>query len=161
MIKVRKTINADTRTAEAEVTKEMLIKDTKSHIEDVRNGCEFLAKMLIEAGKKHDHTKIDYMDEFYDNFKTRQQGDNFKKLGWWQKHLTERHHLNDRVPDDVNLIDVLEMIVDCVMAGKARSGEVYEIVIEPDTITKAINNTQKLLENNIKVVDFKPFDWQL
>ena len=68
MIKVRKTINADTRTAEAEVTKEMLIKDTKSHIEDVKNGCEFLAKMLIEAGKKHDHTKIDYMDEFYDNF---------------------------------------------------------------------------------------------
>lgn len=159
MIKVKRTINADTRTAEAEATKEMLLRDTKSHIEDVKNGCNFLADMLIEAGKNHDHTKIDYIDEFYDNFKTRQQGDNFKKLGWWQKHLTERHHLNDKCPDDVNLIDVLEMITDCVMAGKARSGEVYEIVINPDIITKAITNTQKLLEDNIEVVEQKPFDW--
>lgn len=159
MIKVKRTINADTRTAEAEVTKEMLLRDTKSHIEDVKNGCNFFADMLIEAGKNHDHTKIDYIDEFYDNFKTRQQGDNFKKLGWWQKHLTERHHLNDKCPDDVNLIDILEMITDCVMAGKARSGEVYEIVINPDIITKAITNTQKLLEDNIEVVEQKPFDW--
>ena len=160
MIKVKKTINADTRTAETDVTKEMLIKDTKSHIEDVSNGCNFFADMLINAGKNHDHTKIDYIDEFYDNFKTRQQGDNFKKLGWWEKHLTERHHLNDRVPDDVNLIDVMEMIIDCVMAGKARSGEVYEIIIKPDIIIRAINNTQKLLENNIEVVEQKPFDWE-
>lgn len=160
MIKVKKTINADTRTAEADVTKEMLLKDTKSHIEDVYNGCNFLADMLINAGKNHDYTKIDYIDEFYDNFKTRQQGDNFKKLSWWQKHMKERHHLNDSVPDDVNLIDILEMITDCVMAGKARSGEVYEIIINPDVVVRAINNTQKLLEENIELVEQKPFEWE-
>ena len=67
--------------------------------------------------------------------------------------MTERHHLNDSVPDDVNLIDVLEMVIDCTVAGLARSGEVYDITIPNDVLVKAINNTKDLIIDSTEVVD--------
>jgi hypothetical protein len=123
---------------------------------DVRQGCKFFAEKLIESGSYHDHTKLNYIDEFYDDFSkvaNEKRYEDFKKLDWWQKHLIERHHLNDKVPKDVNLIDVLEMMVDGCMAGMARSGSVYDIRIDSETLHRAVKNTQKLLLNNVKVVD--------
>lgn len=68
-------------------------------------------------------------------------------MKWYQEHVKqERHHLNDRCPADVNLIDVIEMICDCVTAGLARSGSVRDILIPDDILTKAVRNTQKMLE---------------
>lgn len=67
--------------------------------------------------------------------------------------MTERHHLNDSVPDDVNLVDVLEMVIDCTVAGLARSGEVYDITIPEDVIKKAIDNTKNMIIENSEVVD--------
>ncbi len=65
----------------------------------------------------------------------------------------ERHHLDDRVPDDVNLLDVIEMVVDCVVAGMARTGEVYPIELSNDILQKALNNTKELLIKHTKVQD--------
>ena len=40
-------------------------------------------------------------------------GTDFINDEWYQLHIkAERHHLLSNCPDDVNLIDVLEMIVD-------------------------------------------------
>ncbi len=89
---------------------------------------------------------------FYRALKSGFKDDEFRKLNWWKIHQTkERHHLNDHCPDDVNLIDVMEMLCDCVCAGKARTGNVYPINISPDILEKAVANTQKLLEENISV----------
>ena len=65
LLEIKKSNNADTRTADAEVTKDMLLEDTQSHIQDVQNGCSFIANLILKAGENHDHTKIEYLDEFY------------------------------------------------------------------------------------------------
>ena len=54
-------------------------------------------------------------------------------------------------PDDVNLIDVLEMIADCVCAGMARSGEIRDLEINPDILNRAVHNTAKLIKDMIVV----------
>ena len=152
-IKIVRSPNADTRSAVGDVTKEELLNQTLSHILDVQNVGQWLAEKLKDQVAEHDHTKIDYIDEFYQDFVSGKQGAEFKVLPWWQKHMTERHHLNDSVPEDVNLIDVLEMVIDCTVAGLARSGEVYDITIPNEVLVKAINNTKDLIINNTEVVD--------
>ena len=152
-IKIVKSPNADTRSAKGSVSKEELLNDTLSHILDVQNVGQMISEMLKDQVAEHDHTKIDYIDEYYDNFSSGRQGAEFKKLSWWQKHMTERHHLNDSVPDDVNLIDVLEMVIDCTVAGLARSGEVYPISIPDDVLVRAIENTKNLIIDSVEVID--------
>lgn len=150
---IKKSVDADSRTASKTVTKNQLIENTNLHIEDVNNVGTMLVNMFLLQISKHDHTKLDYIDEFYDNFVRSLNGENFKDLDWWQIHKTERHHLNDSVPEDVNLLDVLEMVVDCTVAGLARSGDVYPITIPQEVIEKAIENTKNLIINNVDVVD--------
>lgn len=150
MIIVKKAINADSRTADANMTKEDLITDTKSHIQDVTNGLNLIAVMLKMKGPSHDHTKLDYIDDFYNAIKS----GHVKETMWYQKHITmERHHILSHVPDDVNLLDILEHIVDCVMAGSARTGNVYDVEIPPETLQLAVANTIDLLKKNIQVVN--------
>ena len=150
---IKKSSDADSRTASKTVTKNQLIENTNLHIEDVNNVGTMLVNMFLLQIIKHDHTKLDYIDEFYDNFVRSLNGENFKDLDWWQIHKTERHHLNDSVPEDVNLLDVLEMVVDCTVAGLARSGDVYPITIPQEVIEKAIENTKNLIINNVELVD--------
>ncbi|WP_107571899.1 hypothetical protein [Clostridioides difficile] len=56
-----------------------------------------------------------------------------------------------RCPEDVNLIDILEMITDCVCAGMARSGDVRPIEIDDDILNKALVNTTEMIKNMITV----------
>ena len=77
---------------------------------------------------------------------------NFKDSDWYKYHTTEeRHHLNTRVPEDVNLIDIIEYLCDCICAGYARSGSVYHIDITNDTLRKAYENTQNMIEKAVKL----------
>ncbi|HSH25566.1 MAG TPA: hypothetical protein VLA13_08510 [Massilibacterium sp.] len=152
MIKIKKGSTADTRTCDwSIVTKEQLLESSKSHIDDIQDGLHFFAEELRLIGKYHDFDKITAIDHFHEDFKT-----GFEQTGWWDNHRkVNRHHLNsdDGVPDDVNLLDVLEFITDCVMAGMARKGEVYPLEISDEILKKAFNNTVDLLKNEIKVVD--------
>jgi hypothetical protein len=52
---------------------------------------------------------------------------------------------------DVNLIDVLDMIADCVMAGMARSGSVYPLNIDTAVLMRAFQNTVELLKSHVTV----------
>lgn len=152
-ITIKETKQADSRTTDTIPTKAVLLKESKDHIAAVSACMSFFAEMLKLTGKMHDHTKVEYIDEFYDNFIAVMKDNKveFKELGWWKKHLQERHHLNDRCPDDVNLVDVLEMICDCVSAGLARSGEVREINIPYEILDRAVRNTASMLESVITV----------
>lgn len=151
-----KTNNADTRSADNDVTKEELFAETSSHISDVKNVGNWLAYKLQGQVLDHDYTKIEYIDEFYNDFSKvlKSEDKNFKDMPWFkERHLKERHHLNDSVPEDVNLIDVLEMVIDCTVAGLARSGDVYDINIPQDVLKKAIDNTKDLIIANTRVVE--------
>src|SRR4051794_24741474 len=126
MIEIQKSETADTRTCDfANVSKETLLASSKQHIGDVRQALMFFVQKLHEAQNTHDCDKLTDIDGFHADFVT-----GFKQTGWWDRHRQlNRHHLNvaDGVRDDVNLIDVLDFIADCVMAGMARSGSVYAL----------------------------------
>ena len=135
MIEIEKSATADTRTCDfANTSKETLLASSYQHIADVREAIFFMQDKLLEAAEVHDHDKIGDIDGFHRDFVT-----GFKQTEWWDKHRKlNRHHLlaEDGIPADVNLIDVLDMIADCVMAGMGRSGSVYPLDIKPEVQTK-------------------------
>lgn len=150
VIEIKKSPTADTRTCDfAKTTKETLLASSHQHIEDVRKGLQWFRLMLHEAANVHDFDKISDIDGFHRDFLT-----GFKQTGWWDKHRkVNRHHLlqADGVPADVNLIDVLDMIADCVMAGMARSGSVYPLEISPEVLMTAFQNTVEELKKRVHV----------
>lgn len=143
-IRIRKSATADTRTCDyTAVTRETLGASSAQHIADVRVALGFFAQMLHRAAAVHDTDKLTDLDSFHADFVT-----GFKSSGWWERHRTlNRHHLtmDDGVPADVNLIDVLDYIADCVMAGMARSGSVYALNLPPELLERAFQNTVNLL----------------
>lgn len=151
LIRIQKSQTADTRTCDfANTSKETLLASSYQHIDDVRTALGFMQNLLNAAAEVHDHDKISDIDGFHRDFVT-----GFKQTEWWDKHRkVNRHHLlqADGVPADVNLIDVLDMICDCVMAGMARSGSVYPLNIDADVLRRAFDNTVELLKQNVEVV---------
>lgn len=154
MIQITKSPTADTRTCDVtRVTKQQLLDSSRKHIMDVAQALAFFSSKLMLAAAEHDYDKLTNIDQFYRDFQHRFE---FGSTGWWDNHRAiHRHHLghSDGIPDDVNLIDVLEYIADCVMAGKARSGEVYPLVMSDELLRRAFENTTALLTNQVEVVD--------
>lgn len=152
MIKIRKSATADTRTCDVStVSKETLILSSQQHIDDVRKAVDFFIGCLWRAGRSHDHTKLSDIDGFYKDFKT-----GFEVQDWYEMHKrAERHHIDkpEGVRDDVNLIDVLEHIADCVMAGMGRAGSVYPMNVSAEVLLRAVQNTADLLKSQIEVVE--------
>lgn len=149
-IKITKSNTADTRSCDwSKVSKEDLFKASMTHIKDVRKGIAFLIEKLDAIAFKHDHTKIEQIDGFQADFTT-----GFKNTTWWEMHQkTERHHFNnpDAIQDDINLLDVLEQIVDGVMAGLARTGEYRFEPLADELLQKAYRNTANFLIKHIEV----------
>jgi len=150
MITIPQSKTADTRTCDvSKVTKEQLLLSSAQHVTDVARGLQFFAGMLLDSSNAHDHDKFSGIDQFHSDFKTK-----FEETGWWDNHRkVNRHHLlaDDGIPEDVNLVDVLDMIVDCVMAGMGRSGSVYPLEIKPEVLMDAFNNTVELLKSQVIV----------
>jgi len=150
MIVISQSKTADTRTCDvSKVSKEQLLESSKQHRADVAKGFDYFIDMMKEQSYQHDWDKLAEIDNFYSDFIT-----NFQKTDWWDNHRkVNRHHLlvDDGVPSDVNLIDVLDMVIDCVMAGMGRSGDVYPIEIKPGILMTAFNNTVELLKEQIVV----------
>jgi len=152
MIQINKSETADTRSCDfTKVTEKKLRDSSVSHILDVCIGLKFFQKMLLEAGRNHDHDKISGLEQFHKDFVS-----GFKSHEWWDNHRKiNRHHLTkeDGIPEDVNLIDILEYITDCTMAGMARTGEVYDLGLPDELLQRAFKNTCELLKDNVEVVE--------
>lgn len=58
--------------------------------------------------------------------------------------------------DEQRAVNHLEYIADCVMAGMARTGNVYELKMPPELLTKAFQNTVELLKQNVEVCEALP-----
>lgn len=155
MIEIKETKHCDSRALNPgeKLTEEAVKHDTELHIEAVEKCGDFICEKIKSQFSEHDHTKLgEYLPAFTEALSSGFKGKEFKEQDWWEIHLKERHHLNDKVPDDVNLIDVLEMICDCCVAGMARTGEVYGLKISNEVLKKAFDNTSKMLLKEIKVV---------
>lgn len=153
MIIIKPTPNADSRTATRPLDRETLLENSCRHINHVNDALDFFTDMIQTAAVRHEWTKIEFIDQFLADATSGTQGAEFKKLPWFQIHCTqERHHLLDRCPDDVTLIDLLERVADITMAGLARSGVVYDTEIPSEILQKAFKNTIELLKQNVVVV---------
>ncbi len=149
---IHKSPSADSRSADHEITKEELEESTVMHASDVAKALRWFADKLEQAGEKHDWTKLEYIDEFYEQFHRSQMTGDWG-TGWYDNiHiLKERHHLNEHCPEDVDLIDVLEQLSDGIMAGMARSGNYVKRPINKDILVRAYDNTITKLLNAIEV----------
>lgn len=134
MIEIQTSKTADTRTCDVTtVSQQQLLDSSKQHIGDVQRALAFFAGLVTEAGIRHDDDKITDIAGFYRDFQT--------KFG---------------VPADVNLIDVLDFIADCVMAGMGRSGSVYPLRLSPELLERAFQNTVTLLKAQVVVLPAPP-----
>lgn len=150
MIQIKTSPTADTRTCDfANTSKETLLASSEQHIADVRAGLKVFIDYLHGAASCHDYDKLTEIDHFHRDFQT-----GFKETGWWDNHRRiHRHHLEalDGQPIDVNLLDVLEHVCDCVMAGMARSGSVRPVELPSDLLQRALTNTVELLKAQVTV----------
>ena len=150
MIEIGKSETADTRTCDfVNVSRDTLLASSRQHIDDVCLGLAFFQQLLMLAANHHDTDKLTDIDGFHADFIT-----GFAQTGWWDRHRKlNRHHLMqaDGIPADVNLIDVLDFIADCVMAGMARSGSVYALKLSSELLEAAFQNTVELLKSQIVV----------
>lgn len=152
MIEVAQSATADTRTCDFKnVSKQQLLDSSVQHIGDVRRGLWFFQSLLAEAATVHDLDKLTDIDGFHADFLT-----GFEQTGWWERHRgLNRHHLTmkDGVPGDVNLVDVLDFITDCVMAGMARTGKVTAVEIDAEVLARAFLNTVRMLEREVVLAE--------
>lgn len=149
VVSIHKNPNGDTRTAPEKVSFEQFQEANDQHILDVARVMEVISHCLKSNAHKHDWTKKAEEEMFYRDFlSTKNDGADFVSSEWYQLHInTERHHLLARCPEDVNLLDVIEMVVDCVCAGKTRSGQVRDIEISLEILEKALKNTVKMVDD--------------
>lgn len=155
-IKIKRNIIGDTRTADRVPTFTEFVDSNLDHKNDVSAMMANLAEDIEERGKHHDFTKTTEPARslFYRELCEKIEGkiDRFEDGEWYPMHCkTERHHLKQHCPFDVDLIDVIEMICDCVCAGLARSGKVYPVEIPSDVLQTAVKNTTQMCINAVEV----------
>lgn len=156
MIKIKRNTLGDTRTAERFPTISEFYESNYMHRKDVESLMVFVANKIRSSGEKHDWTKMTepHKSMFYQAmYNTMKHDAVFEMSEWARMHYEklERHHLGRHVPEDVNLVDVIEMVCDCVAAGLARSGSVRPINIDSDVLQKAVNNTVLMLVDEVEV----------
>lgn len=151
-IKIKKSPTADTRTCDwSKATQDQLLKSSTMHINDVIKGMSWFSKEIEQRANLHDHDKVSDIEGFHNDFST-----GFKTENWYKNHKkVNRHHIadSDGVPKDVDLIDVIEYITDCVMAGMARSGHVYKLELNNELLQQAFQNTVEKFKGVVKVKD--------
>lgn len=145
-MKIQKTTDLE----KEDIKKDDLYNETQKHKNDVFRIMSLFAFELMETGYKHDWTKEAYFDDFYNDTVERKSNRNFKERKWYKIHTEkERHHLHAKVPEDIDLVDVIEYISDSVAAGLSRSGRVEKkyLEISGEALKKAYWNTiDKLIE---------------
>jgi hypothetical protein len=133
------------------VTKARLLARSRQHIRDVRRALQFFSCEIHAAILAHDADKVSDIDGFHADYLT-----GLEQTEWRQRHRTlNRHHLMDAggVPDDVNLVDVLDFIADCVTSGMASGGTVHPLHLPPDVLERAFQNTLELLKGAVVVTE--------
>ena len=156
-IRITRDCNGDTRTADHIPSIEEFDKANINHRADVSMLITRFSDLLETFTTDHDFMKRSepYRSMFYRDMVATMEGRiEFTEGEWAKLHygVLERHHLMRNVPEDVDLFDVIEMICDCVAAGMARSGEVRPLELSEDVIVKAVDNTVKMLAEQIELV---------
>ena len=139
-IVIEKNVCGDTRSATKCPTFREFEYANNAHNTNVRQVMKLLTDKLNKQAVNHDWTKTTepYKSEFYrDLCNTIEHKIDFENDGTWlKKHYEiERHHL----------------FADCICAGLARTGNVRELEINNDILNRAVQNTVRLILDNVEV----------
>ena len=155
---VHKNTNGDSRVAKKVPTIEEFKYANKDHIQEVSKMIDSCCAQLRTQAEMHDWTKTrePYQTMFYNDLCKTIRGEmEFMSGEWAHQHydINERHHLSRSAPDDVNMFDVIEMLCDCAVAGKARhdDSDIYPPTIADEVLQRAFRNTFDLLLDAIEV----------
>jgi len=156
-IDIHRIDSGNAKTAKKGITEDELLEDILLHKEDVQNVGHMLTSELNKQFANHDYTKILYLDKYLSDYIHAQEDESFdfKKDGeWYNIHVTkEDHHLDARVSEDVTLLKIIETVVDNLCAGLTRGGEVYPLEIPYEVYKLATKNLEKLIFENIRVIE--------
>lgn len=156
-VEIRRNTHGDTRVAKYIPTIDQFGRSNYLHAKDVERLMCAVSQQIKHTSEHHDWTKRSepYKSMFYqDMIETMKEHIVFDQGEWAKMHYEiERHHLDKFVPDDVTLVDVIEMLCDCVAAGLARKGMVDEVTIPAEVLEKAVKNTVEWLKAECKVVE--------
>ena len=150
MVKIKKMPNLDKTTPSRTIVK----KQINQHQKEVQNLMDIIATVIQIRGASHDLTKKTYFYEFYEDIIERNTNNTpYLERKWGKLHTTkERHHLNARIPVDINLIDVLEFICDCISTGYERdSFDINYLQLDSDVLQLAYKNTIIKLQEEVDV----------
>lgn len=150
MIEIIKSPKSDCHRVDGKIEKSNLWLSMARHMDNVADGMDFFATKILDAGMAHDYTKMTMFDEYHEAVESGKKN----KSEWYQKHKElERHHIVEQEYNDVTLIDVLEYISDCVMAGSVRSNDpqAINIKISDAILQKAFQNTLEMLKKEVIV----------
>lgn len=157
-VKIKRNTDGDTRVATKVPTFQEFYEANRLHTQDVKRMMKGFAEELEERASYHDWSKRiePHESTFYRELCNTIEGRiNFEEGEWYKFHCeNERHHLLNCCPDDVNLVDVIEMLCDCVCAGMARIGYVRDLEINTEILERAVGNTAKMLEDIVELEDF-------
>ena len=154
-IKIIKNPHGDTRHAPKDTTFAEFHQANFDHILDVQAVMFALAKRLEKQGEDHDRTKLEYEERFWRDFQAALlNGEDFTKSWWYLMHVhEEKHHPLSNCHHDINLLDVIEMIVDCVCAAKTRAGSLGQLKLDEDILRLAFRNAVMLVDDMTEVVE--------
>ena len=153
---IKHNTDGDSRVAKRVPTMTEFEEANYSHRTDVKKMMGNFADAITMRAIDHDWSKVKepYRSMFYRDLCNTIEGKmEFMDGEWARLHydVLERHHLKRHHPADVNLIDVIEMLCDCVCAGMARSGDVYDVDIPEEVLILAVKNTVELLKESVEV----------
>ena len=135
--------------------KTLTYNEMKTHRTNVYNVMNEIGWFINETGTLHDWTKESFFEDYYKDIEERKTETDWRNREWYKIHTKyERHHINSNTPIDVNLIDIIEMIVDCIVTGKTtNNGEIDYKYLELDAnlLLEAYWNTINLINNNTTI----------
>ena len=106
----------------------------------------WLAGCLIYAGWKHDNSKQSDIDGYFNALvEAKREGIDVHDTEWYKDHFKkERSHLDYLVPEDVDLLDVMEFVVSNVLEGADS------ISLSADVLAKALANTFAFVKAHVE-----------
>lgn len=113
------------------------------HVSIIKEYLKWCAESLYSRGAMHDYSKRTNLRLYLDSL----NGDNEEQ--WNDVHSkSERHHLHNSIPKNVNLFDVIEHICDRVSC--MEQGEVFENVdiLDGNLLRRAYANTLKMIQKD-------------
>ena len=141
-----------------EITGEMVIKENQTHRDDIMNGMDLCSAILYHHAKKHDLDK-----NVPENAEVLAKAINTGDFTDWNEiHCYKQmHHYQCFMQSDkTNLFDLLECVVDGVVANKRREGqektfdEEYKFFIEAgfdEFMAKGMANTFMSIQKLIRL----------